>query len=402
MLSWTKVLLFVGMIVMAGQNSFGQCDRATTVSWTQTLPNTLGSSTTLSASWLYNGSTTFISPNPGVSNFTSSNTSVASINGTTLTIVGRGTAVITATSPTRGYYCLSTATKTITVPKLAQTITWSQTLAGAYGYSPLTLNVTASSGLGITYVSNNTVVATISGNTLTIVGLGSVTITAQQAGNTDYNAATSIAKTFTVTKGTQSISWSQTLTGTYGTAPLTLNATASSGLGITYESSNTAVVTISENILTIVGLGTTTITAKQVGNSNYYAATDVAKSLTVTSGNQTINWSQMLTVAYYGDASITLNATASSGLEIVYESDNTDVATISGNTLSIVGVGTANITAKQVGNTNYNAATNVSKLLTVTKRDQSISWSQTLTNARYGDVSITLNATANSGLGITY
>ncbi len=80
----------------------------------------------------------------------------------------------------------------------------------------------------------------------------------------------------------------QTLTGLAASAtkstsdvPYVLTATASSGLPVTYTSSNTAVATISGSTITIVGAGTTTITASQTGNSNYNAATSITQSLTV-------------------------------------------------------------------------------------------------------------------------
>jgi hypothetical protein len=61
-----------------------------------------------------------------------------------------------------------------------------------------------------------------------------------------------------------------------------------------------------------------------------------------------------------------LIATSSSGLPVTLASSDSNVATItSGNTLSFVGVGSATITATQVGNTNYDAATPVSVILTV-------------------------------------
>jgi hypothetical protein len=44
---------------------------------------------------------------------------------------------------------------------------------------------------------------------------------------------------------------------------------------------------------------------------------------------------------------------------VSFSSDNPAVAAISGNTVTIVGVGTANITASQAGNANYAAATSV-------------------------------------------
>ena len=69
--------------------------------------------------------------------------------------------------------------------------------------------------------------------------------------------------------------------------------------------------------------------------------------------------------ATYGDAAITLGATASSGLTVSYSSSNTTVATVAGNTLTIVGVGTTTITASQLGDTSYNPAANVLQNITV-------------------------------------
>lgn len=66
-----------------------------------------------------------------------------------------------------------------------------------------------------------------------------------------------------------------------------------------------------------------------------------------------------------GDASFDLTATASSGLIVTYASSDASVATISGSTVTIVGLGTTTITASQAGNTIYNAASDVTQLLTV-------------------------------------
>jgi hypothetical protein len=60
----------------------------------------------------------------------------------------------------------------------------------------------------------------------------------------------------------------------------TLAATATSGLPVTYTSSNPAVATVAGSIVTIVGSGSVVITASQVGNSSYSAATDVGQTIT--------------------------------------------------------------------------------------------------------------------------
>jgi uncharacterized repeat protein (TIGR03803 family) len=62
-----------------------------------------------------------------------------------------------------------------------------------------------------------------------------------------------------------------------------LNAVSTSGLPVTYTSSNPSVATISGSTLDIKGAGTTTITAQQLGAINYHPSPPVARTLTVTS-----------------------------------------------------------------------------------------------------------------------
>jgi hypothetical protein len=82
---------------------------------------------------------------------------------------------------------------------------------------------------------------------------------------------------------------------------------------------------------------------------------------------QTITFGTLATKTY-GDATFDLAATSTSGLAVSYSSDNTAVATVSGNTVTILGAGTANLTASQLGNTTYAAAANVIQQLTVGKK----------------------------------
>lgn len=162
----------------------------------------------------------------------------------------------------------------------------------------------------------------------------------------------------------QTISFAALPTMTYGVAPFTLTATASSGLPVSFVSSNTGVATVSGNTVTVVGAGTTTITASQEGNSSYLPATNVSRTLTVLKAGQTISFGS-LPVKILGDTAFTLTATASSGLPVTYVSSNPSVVSISGNTATVVGLGSATITASQAGNNNYNAAASVGQVLSV-------------------------------------
>jgi hypothetical protein len=58
-------------------------------------------------------------------------------------------------------------------------------------------------------------------------------------------------------------------------------AAASSGLQVSYTSSNTNVGVIAGNLIHIAGVGNASITSSQAGNGNYYAATSVLQVLTV-------------------------------------------------------------------------------------------------------------------------
>lgn len=79
----------------------------------------------------------------------------------------------------------------------------------------------------------------------------------------------------------QQISFNSLPEKTVGDSPFSLNATSSSGLTISYHSSNSLVATVSGNILSIVGEGTSSITANQPGNEHYFPAIEVSQLLTV-------------------------------------------------------------------------------------------------------------------------
>jgi hypothetical protein len=67
----------------------------------------------------------------------------------------------------------------------------------------------------------------------------------------------------------------------------------------------------------------------------------------------------------YGDASFSVNASVTSGLELSFTSSNTTVAAVSGQTILIKGAGSTTITASQAGNDNYLPAQAVEQILVV-------------------------------------
>ncbi len=136
------------------------------------------------------------------------------------------------------------------------------TLSGVQGSDVVSVSSTG------TFASAN--VGNNIGVTLSLTGTDASNYTLTQPGTTAN-----------ITQASQTITLASTGSKNTGDADYG-PATASSGLTVTYVSSNPAVATIVSGQIHIVGVGVTTITASQSGNANYAAATDVVQTLTVT------------------------------------------------------------------------------------------------------------------------
>jgi len=333
--------------------------------------------------------------------YQSTNTAVATVSGNTVTIVAPGTSnIIASQNGSADYLAATGVTKTLTVNKIAQVITFGALAAKTYAGAAFTLPATTDKGLTIAYTSTNTNVATVTGNTVTIMNAGTTDLIANQVGTANYYAAPTVSQTLTVNKAVQTITFGAVATKIYGDASVTLNLNTDKALPITYTSNNTAVVSVVGNVLTINKAGSAIITATQAGSSYYLAATPVPQTVTVNKADQMIVWSNMAS-KIYGDASFTLPATSSKGLTIAYTSADPTIASVTGNTVTIKGAGNVNITANQVGTENYNAAVAVTLPLTVTKAIQTITFAD-LSAYTYDNGAQTLAASSNSGLPIVY
>jgi Leucine-rich repeat (LRR) protein len=166
----------------------------------------------------------------------------------------------------------------------SQTITFNALPAKKVNDAPFTISATATSGLPVTFTSSDPSIASISGNTVTIKKAGTVTITAAQTGNGTWETAPSVTQTLSITNNqlqTQTITFGTLPAKKVGDAAFQLAATASSGLPVTYTSSNSSVASISGSTVTILKAGTVTITATQAGNDSWSQAT-AEQTLTIT------------------------------------------------------------------------------------------------------------------------
>jgi hypothetical protein len=155
--------------------------------------------------------------------------------------------------------------------------------------------------------------------------------------------------TFTITQS-QSITFGALSAVTYGDSPFSLNATASSGLAVSYTSSNTSVATVVGANVTIVGAGNTTITANQTGNATFSAAADVSQTLTVNQKALAITGLTGVNKSY--DGLTTASATGTPAVSGLVGSDTVTLGGTASYTFSSAAVGTA----KSITTTGYTIA----------------------------------------------
>jgi len=218
----------------------------------------------------------------------------------------------------------------------------------------------------IVYSSSNPAVATIVNGNIHITGAGTANITALQATDGFY-AAASATQLLTVNKTALTITADNKLKFE-GQANPTLTATYTG-----FVLGETPSVLLTPAIIT-----TTAVTASPPGiypitvngaTSNNYIITFINGSLTVQAKqSQTITFNA-LPAKTYGNADFPTGATSTNNtIPITYVSSNTAVATVnSSGIIHITGGGTTTITASQAGNAGYFPAADVARTLTVSK-----------------------------------
>jgi Sulfatase-modifying factor enzyme 1 len=335
----------------------------------------------------------------------------ASLSGTNLILNGTGTVTLVYDAPGNALYAAASVTNSFTVTNgptnlKSQTVIFKALPTKTFGNTPFTLTGTSSAKLPVTYWSSNTNVVVINGTNAVITGAGSTVITAYQPGDgSTYNPATPVSQTLLVNQAAQKLTLKAPKSVAYGSTPAAITATSSAGLPVTLTSSDTSIATITNSgtntLLVPTGVGTITLTASQPGNANVGAAIPLGQVVVITPGVQTITFGALPSNTY-GTAPITLTATSSAGLPVTFTSSATNVASISGNRLTISGAGSAKITASQTGSGLWAPAKAVTQTLTVAKAPQTISFSSPQTvNFTYGGL-VTLAATSSSGLPVAY
>jgi hypothetical protein len=167
--------------------------------------------------------------------------------------------------------------------ELPQSITFAAPANEEITPTPVSLIASASSGLPVSFSSGTPAICTSSGNTVTLLAIGTCTITASQAGNSAYTAAIPVVQSFSVEQSSQTIAFPSPGTQALGGVPFNVELSATSGLPVGLVSGTPAVCIVSGTTVTLMNLGACTLTASQPGNASYPAATSVTQSFLVTS-----------------------------------------------------------------------------------------------------------------------
>jgi hypothetical protein len=114
------------------------------------------------------------------------------------------------------------------------TLTFATIPAQTYGASPIAVSATSSSNGVVTYAVTSGP-ATISGNAVSVTGVGTVVLSANQAASGNYTSATA-STSFAVSPGNPNLTFTPIPMETYGSGPLPISITSSSSGAVTMRS----------------------------------------------------------------------------------------------------------------------------------------------------------------------
>jgi Bacterial Ig-like domain (group 3) len=233
----------------------------------------------------FNGTTVI----PGTFTYTATLSGGTAVAVTSASVLGAGSYTLTATftpTDTTTYKTVSAAA-TLTVNQASQTISFTPPASPVtYGVSPIALAASGgASGNAVTF--SVTGPATLSGKTLTITGAGTVTVTASQAGNINYTAATSVTQTIVIAQASASVSLVASANPVLVTNAVTFTATVASAAGtpkgsVSFLDGTTLLgaVALSSGVASYttssLAAATHSITAVYSGNSNSVSVTSSA------------------------------------------------------------------------------------------------------------------------------
>jgi len=199
--------------------------------------------------------------------------SVCAAIANSVSIAAAGTCTIRASqSGNATYGPAPSVEQSFAVAPASQSIAFQAVIGASLDKPRRDLYASASSGLPVQLVSLSPLVCVVSGALASFVAVGTCTLRASQPGNANYNAAPDVDQNVAVAMATQTITFWTPDAHAVG-APFPLDATASSGLPVSFGSLTPTICTVVALTANPIAAGTCTIRASQAGNASYGSAT---------------------------------------------------------------------------------------------------------------------------------
>ncbi len=242
----------------------------------------------------------------------------------------------------------------MTIDKSSQTISFS-TIGNKLTTDAVGLNASASSGLGVNFAVASGLGAINGGTNLTFSGAGSVSITASQAGDSNWLSAPTKTNTFSVSKDSQStLVFAPASPQTYNTTN-TLLTSGGAGTGVVSYAvlSGPGLIVGTTNLQATSGTGSIVVEATKAADT-IYLVTSSSATVTVAKASQSISftnpgdqfWTNTVGLLANSDSSLAVTFAVASG-----------PATLAGGTnLSFSGYGMVVLTADQAGDSDWAVA----------------------------------------------
>lgn len=199
-------------------------------------------------------------------------------------------------------------------------------------------------------------------------------------------------------QGSQTIDFPAQAARTYsagGSFAIDPEATASSGLAVSYGSATPSVCTTSGSTVAIMAAGICTLTADQAGNASWAAAAQQTRSFAIERARQVLTFPVQSTARRsfgagdsFAIAPLATSAAPNSGQGITYSALDDSVCTVAGTTVTMLSPGTCRMAANQAGDANHHAAAQVTTQVQLVDPDGADLWVDTtsdVTRASDGD-----------------
>ena len=214
--------------------------------------------------------------------FTSNTPALCTVSGSKASLLLAGVCKIKATQAGNDVYLAAMPViQSFPVVRKSQAIRFTKISSTETALKAVKLIATSTSGLAVGFKSSTPKVCKVDGSEARLLTSGICTVEATQAGSAVFGPAQAVSQSFTVSRASQQISFPTNPSTEYAGKAMNLQATATSGLIVSFSTRTPAVCTVAGTKAALIKAGTCRIAATQGGNATYQAAASVTQNFTI-------------------------------------------------------------------------------------------------------------------------